>query len=254
MSSIHPYLAVGHPIAFAHRGGAMAHPENTERAFRHAIELGYTHLETDVHVTADGVAVAFHDDVLDRVTDATGVIAELPWSVVRRARVGGTEAIMQLAELLEAFPTARVNLDPKHDAAVEPLAAAITRADAVDRVMIGSFSDARIAAVRRRVGPGLAVSAGPRLVARLVAQSRGLPVRTDWVHAAQVPARSKGVPIVNRRFVDHLHARDIQVHVWTVNEREEMEQLLDLGVDGVMTDDTELLREVFVERGHWADR
>ena len=253
MSSVHPYLAIGRPIAFAHRGGSSVHPENTERAFRYALTLGYTHIETDVHVTTDGVAVAFHDERLDRVTDAVGAIAELSWSEVKRARVGGTDPIMRLDELFEAFPDAFINLDPKHGAAVEPLAETIVSTGSVDRVMVGSFSDARIAEVRRRVGAGLAVSAGPRLTARLVAQSRGVPVRTEWVHAAQVPVKMRGVPLVNRRFVEHLHRRDMHVHVWTVNEAEEMHRLLDLGVDGIMTDQTEVLRDVLCERGVWPE-
>ena len=251
VSSLHPYLSVGHPIAFAHRGGASVHPENTERAFRHALELGYTHIETDVHVTLDGVAIAFHDERLDRVTDAVGKISELPWSEVARARVDGTEPIMRLDELFETFPDAFINLDPKHGAAVEPLADAIVSTASVHRVMVGSFSDARIAEVRRRVGDQLAVSAGPKLTAKLVAQSRGLRTRTEWVHAAQVPVRMRGVPLVTRRFVEHLHARRMQVHVWTVNDPDEMHRLLDLGVDGIMTDQTEVLRDVLRARGLW---
>ena len=149
------------PIAFAHRGGTSVHPENTERAFRHAVTLGYTHIETDVHVTRDGVAIAFHDDRLDRVTDAAGMIAELPWSEVARARVGGTEPIMRLDELFEAFPDAFINLDPKHGAAVEPLADTILATGSTDRVMVGSFSDTRIADVRRRVGDDLGGERGP---------------------------------------------------------------------------------------------
>ena len=253
VSSIHPYLAVGRPIAFAHRGGASVHPENTERAFRHALGLGYTHIETDVHVTMDGVAIAFHDERLDRVTDAEGLIAELPWSEVKRARVGGTDPIMRLDELFEEFPGAFINLDPKHGAAVEPLAETILASGSVDRVMVGSFSDERIAEVRRRVGGDLAVSAGPRLTARLVAQSRGLKVSSEWVHAAQVPVKMRGVPLVTKRFVEHLHGRDMHVHVWTVNDPEEMHGLLDLGVDGIMTDQTELLRDVMRERGVWPE-
>lgn len=251
MPSSHPYLSTGNPIAFAHRGGASVHPENTERAFRHAIGLGYTHIETDVHVTADGVAIAFHDERLDRVTDREGLISELSWAEVRRARVDGTEPVMRLDELFEAFPEVCINLDPKHEAAVEPLAETITATGSVDRVMVGSFSDRRIAAVRRRVGEALAFSAGPKQTARFVAESRGLPVRSGWSHAAQVPVKMRGVPLVTRRFVEHLHGRGIHVHVWTVNDAEEMHRLFDLGVDGIMTDQTEVLRDVMRQRGIW---
>ena len=90
---LHPYLAYEAPIGFAHRGGAGAHPENTERAFRHAVELGYRYLETDVHATADGVLIAFHDDKLDRVTDRTGRIIDLTWAEVAEARVDGTDPV-----------------------------------------------------------------------------------------------------------------------------------------------------------------
>jgi len=149
------------------------HPENSARAFRHALDLGYTHIETDVHVTSDGVAIAFHDDRLDRVTDAEGVIAELPWAEVRQARVDGTEPILTLDELFESFPDAYINLDPKAGAAVEPLAATILSTSSTDRVMVGSFSDRRIDDVRRLVGEELAVSAGPKLTAKLLASSCG---------------------------------------------------------------------------------
>ena len=248
---VHPFLDHGGPIAFAHRGGAEIHPENTERAFRHAVDLGFTHVETDVHVTADGVAIAFHDSVLDRVTDRTGVVAELSWSEVREARVGGTEPILRLDELFEAFPDTHVNLDPKHDAAVEPLADAVRSAGAVDRVCVGSFSDRRIEGARALLGESLCVSAGPRRTAALVARGARLPVRVRDVHAAQVPPSYRRVPVVRRRFVEAAHRLGIHVHVWTVDDPVEMGRLLDLGVDGIMTDRPEVLREVFVRRGLW---
>lgn len=251
MPSVHPYLDVGRPIAFAHRGGATAHPENTERAFRHAVDLGFTHIETDVHVTRDGVAIAFHDHVLDRVTDRTGTIADLDWAEVREARVDGTEPILRLEQLFERFPATHLNLDPKHDAAVGPMVEAIRAASALDRVMVGSFSDRRIDRVRRLLGPELAVSAGPRRTFGLYARSRGVPLKAPDVLAAQVPVAMRGVTIVSRRFVDALHEHGVQVHVWTVNEPDEMHRLLDLGVDGLMTDLPEVLRDVFVDRGIW---
>ena len=249
--SVHPFLDHGGPIAFAHRGGAESHPENTERAFRHAVELGFTHVETDVHVTADGVAIAFHDSVLDRVTDRRGVIAELPWSEVRRARVNGTEEILRLDELFDAFPDTHVNLDPKHDAAVRPLADAVRSAGAVDRVCVGSFSDRRIDQVRALLGESLCVSAGPRRTAALVARGARMPLPVRGVHAAQVPVSYGRVPVVRRRFVETAHRLGIHVHVWTVDDPDEMERLLDLGVDGIMTDRPAVLRDVFVRRGLW---
>ena len=247
-----PYLDWPGPLAFAHRGGASEAPENTMPAFAHAVALGYAYVETDVHVTADGVLIAFHDDRLDRVTDGTGVIADLPWSVVREAKVDGREPIPRLEDLLGEWPDLRVNIDPKHDGAADPLADALLRTGAVDRVCVGAFSDRRIARVAARVGGGLCTSMGPRQVARLVATSRGLPAGGGLTApCAQVPPAQGRVPLVTRRFVQAAHRRGIQVHVWTIDERAEMERLLDLGVDGIMTDRPQVLREVLEARGAW---
>ena len=248
----HPYLDVDGPIAFAHRGGAEEFPENTLRAFRHAVDLGYTHVETDVHATADGVAVAFHDDSLDRVTDGTGVVGDLPWSRVRRARVAGTDPIMLLDELLEELPDTRINIDPKSDAAVGPLVEVLRRTGAVERVCVCSFSDRRTRQVRDQIGASLCVGAGPRGIARLLAASArlGVPASFDF-HTAQVPVRAKGLTLVRPAVLDAAHRHGVAVHVWTIDEPAEMHRLLDMGVDGIMTDRPSRLRQVMIERGHW---
>ena len=250
--SRHPYLDVDGPIAFAHRGGADSFPENTLRAFRHAVSLGFTHVETDVHATADGVAVAFHDDSLDRVTDGRGVVGELPWREVRRARVDGTDPVLRLDELLEELPDVRVNIDPKSDAAVGPLVEVLRQAGAVERVCVGSFSDRRIKQVRDQVGASLCVGAGPRGIARLLAASARLrlPGSLDY-DAAQVPVRSRGLPIVRPAVLAAAHRHGIVVHVWTIDDPAEMHRLLEMGVDGIMTDRPEVLRRVMIDRGHW---
>ena len=251
--NVHPYLDWPGPIAFAHRGGATDAPENTMPAFEHAVRLGYRYLETDAHVTADGVLVAFHDDRLDRVTDRTGVIAELPWSEVQQARVDGREPIPRLEDLLAAWPDVRVNIDPKQDGVAEPLAAAIVRTGSVDRVCVGAFSDRRIAVVKALVGPALCTSMGPREVAQLVAASRGLPGgRRLRSPCAQVPPNQGRVALVTRRFVDTAHRLGVQVHVWTIDDRVEMARLLDLGVDGIMTDRPQVLKDLLDERDAWA--
>jgi glycerophosphoryl diester phosphodiesterase len=252
MTGQHPFLDHPHPIAFAHRGGASDAPENTLGAFAAAIALGYRYLETDVHVTADGVLVAFHDDRLDRVTDSTGAIADLTWAEVREARVDGVGEISRMTDLLEAFPEARFNIDPKADGSVDPLAQLIADTGSVDRVCVGAFSDRRIARLRKALGPRLCTALGPRAVAQLEVASKGLPVGRLHGVCAQVPTSVGKITLVDKRFIDAAHKRSIEVHVWTIDEPAEMHRLLDLGVDGIMTDRPAVLRQVLMDRGQWA--
>ena len=220
------------PLAFAHQGAhAEGGPgENTMAAFKAAVAQGYRYLETDAHATSDGVLVAFRDDRLDRLTDRAGVIGKLPWAEVRAARVRGHDDIPLLEDLLTAWPDVRINIDPKHDAAVEPLADLLERTGTVERVC---------------------TSMGPRQVGRLVAASRGLPGGSFAAACVQVPVRQGPVPLVTERFVAAAHDRGLPVHVWTINDADEMNRLLDLGVDGIMTDRSDVLKSVLEERGDW---
>nr|WP_218849326.1 glycerophosphodiester phosphodiesterase [Nocardioides perillae] len=252
-------------MAFAHRGGAF-HPEiegleNTLAAFRHAVELGYSHLETDVHVTRDGHLLAFHDDVLDRVTDGTGAVGELSLAEVRRASVGSREPVPLLAELLDAFPEARFNVDLKSDGAVDALVDLVRARGAEDRLLVGSFSPARLRRFRRLTQGRVATSAHPLevLAFALVPSGRLLRVLTRGrVAALQVPERVprgprpvRGRRVVSPRLVRRAHAAGAHVHVWVVDDPADVERLLDLGVDGLMTDRTDLLRQVLQGRGAW---
>lgn len=239
------------PIAFAHRGGAGDWPENTLPAFEGAVALGYRYVETDVHVTSDGVLCAFHDDRLDRVTDRTGLIRDQTWAEVSRARVDGLEPIPLLEDLLTTWPDIRINIDPKHDSAVDALAATLRRVGAIDRVCIGSFSDARIARLRELLGPGLCTSFGPKGIARIRAGSFGVPTGDLAAACLQVPPAHKHVPIVDERLLRTAHDRLLPVHVWTIDEPAEMHRLLDLGVDGIMTDRPSVLKDVLLSRGLW---
>jgi glycerophosphoryl diester phosphodiesterase len=245
------YLDPNQPLAIAHRGGSREFPENTIEAFEGALSLGYRYLETDVHVTSDGVLVAFHDDQLDRVTDRSGLIADLPWSQVSTVRVDGRHRIPRLDELLGSFPDALFNIDPKADASVHALAGVITRADAVDRVGIGAFSDRRLRRLRELLGPELCTSMGPRAIARLSAAGRaGTRVRSD-AGCVQVPTTYRGRPLVTERFISAAHRSGLHVHVWTIDDPAEMERLLDLGVNGLFTDRPGILRTVLEARGQW---
>jgi glycerophosphoryl diester phosphodiesterase len=250
----HPYLDAAIPLAFAHRGGAALGDENTAAAFARAVELGYRYLETDVQATADGVAVVLHDATLLRVAGRRERVAGLRWADLATVRVGGGAAVPRLDEVLDAWPRVRFNIDVKADAGVLPTVDALARTGAADRVLLASFSDARLDRLRALAGPAVATSLGTRAVARLRAASltgRRVPLPGSAV-AAQVPVRYRGLPVVDRRFVAHAHRLGLQVHVWTIDEPTEMHALLDLRVDGIMTDRVDVLRDVYASRGLWA--
>ncbi len=259
----------GSVVAMAHRGGAL-HPdipgtENTLHAFRHAVDLGYFYLETDVHATSDGVLLAFHDEALDRMTDSRGLIAELTATDLEAVRIGGEHAVPTMAELLEELPGCRFNIDLKSDAAVEPLVALLDRTGAHDRVCVGSFSTPRIRAFRKATGGRVATVAAPSEVAafllpapgrllRSAGLARGAVLQVPWRH------RRRRVTVVTPAFVRRAHAAGLHVHVWTGEERSQwvsvddaasMETLLDLGVDGLITDRTDVLKDVLLRRGQW---
>lgn len=259
MSSSRPYLKPT-PLALAHRGGALYGPnvglENTLTAFRNAVALGYTHLETDVHVTADGQLVAFHDERLDRVTDGTGLIRELPWSEVRQARIRGHERIPLLTEVLEELPGVRLNIDLKAADTAEPTWEVIRSRGLMDDFCIGSFSQRLITRFRRlsagRVAtaasrPGTALMVlGPQWVSRMLRT----PAEVFQVPTVITP-RGRTVAVVTPKLVELAHRYGKQVHVWTVDDATEMERLLDLGVDGIVSDRIDVLKDVLTGRGEW---
>ena len=266
----YPYLDAvldqpGSVIAMAHRGGAL-HPdipgtENTLHAFRHAVSLGYHYLETDVHTTSDGVLVAFHDDSLDRVTDRAGLLADLTAEQVSLARIRREHSVPTMAELLEELPDCRFNIDLKSASAVASLVELLDLTGAHDRVCVGSFSGRRIRAFRRASGGRVATSAAPSEVA---AVRFHVPVPYRGAAALQVPWKHKRrrLAITTPGLVRRAHRAGLHVHVWTgdeasqwvsIDDPESLHTLLDMGVDGVITDRTDVLEEVLVERGQWRD-
>ncbi|MDO4412018.1 MAG: glycerophosphodiester phosphodiesterase [Cutibacterium sp.] len=218
--------------------------ENTLAAFGHAVDLGCTHLETDVHATSDGVLVAFHDPVLDRVTDSSGAIAKTPWREVKRASVGG-EPIPTLDDILDAFPESFINIDIKHDNATMPLIDVLSRHRAWDRVCIASFSSNRIRKFRRLACQPTATAVGPVGVGWAIIAPSTFQMANTRGDAYQVPHRVSryGIPLVTPSFVAAAHRVGRAVHVWTVNEVSEARELMDMGVDGIVTDRPDLMCE-----------
>lgn len=233
--------------AYAHRGGAREAPENSLAAFRHAAALGFECLETDVRPTRDGVAVLMHDATLDRTTDGSGRVHAHSWRDVRSHRLADGSPPLRLEEFLEEFPDARVNIDAKEHGSVAPLVEAVRRTGAAERVCVTSFSARRLAHARRLLPARVESSAHPWEVLAL----RTLPrrARLARVHRVQVPVRAFGVELVEPALMAHARRLGLAVDVWTVDDPDEMERLLDLGVDGIMTDSPSVLREVLAGRG-----
>jgi glycerophosphoryl diester phosphodiesterase len=228
-------------------------------AFHEAVELGFRYIETDVHGTRDGVAVIHHDRRLVAATGVSGPIDQLYWRDVRTADLGAGETIPTLEDLLAALPDVRVNIDIKADSGVEPTVAVIERLNAHNRVLVTSFSDRRRRRALRLLSKRVASSAGTGVVlALLAAKSRASQAYT-WRRlrdsdCLQLPPRFGRLPVITPGLVRAAHAQGRQVHAWTINDPDVMHGLLDIGVDGIVSDRADLLREVLVARGQWWQR
>jgi glycerophosphoryl diester phosphodiesterase len=232
------------PFGLAHRGGAAEATENSPTAFQNAVDRGLRAIESDIRATIDGHAVIFHDASLDRTTDRSGAVSAFPLAHVQSARLANGDHPVTLAEALERWPEVTFNIDVKADDAVEPFLRAVGRVGAWDRVCAASFSTARLRRLRALAGPRLATSLGSMEVARLVAGT----LRGTSACAVQVPRRAGRFPLVTPSFVSRAHDMGLQVHVWTVNDPTQMVALLDLGVDGLITDRPGALAQVLADR------
>ena len=243
------------PLGFSHRGYSRDGLENTLPAFRAAADLGFGYLETDVRTTRDGVLLAFHDRSLDRVAGSGGRIGGLSLREVRHALVGGVEQIPTFEELLTALPEAFLNVDVKDAAGSAELARLINKHGAHDRVLVASFSDRRRLDTLRRLSWPAASSAGglfTTLTVLLAGLGLARPLaRLGRYQCLQVPERYGAVRVVTRGFLDRCHRAGLQVHVWTVNEEPDMERLLALGVDGLISDRADRLAALLAVRGTW---
>lgn len=247
----------GRPIILAHRGGADEYPENSLESFEKMRDLGFTYIETDTHATADGELVIIHDPTLERTTDGMGPISEKTWSEVEQLTDRSGRRPMLLHEALDLFPELDFNVDLKSDATVEPMIELMQGGDLLDRVLVASFDEKRLKAVRRAI-PGVATSVGTSAVVALVLAARSPRRLRDLLAGrvaatgpacVQMPETYHGVRILDERLVDLVHEMGAALHVWTVNEAMDMSRLLDLGVDGLVTDRPSLAREVIELRG-----
>lgn len=246
-----PFLDSRVPIAFAHRGGSKE-GENVLVAFEAARGLGYRYIETDVRTTGDGVPLVFHDPDLRRLTGVPAQVHDLSAAEVAQLKLPGGETVPTLAEALDAFPDLRFNIDLKDAAGVEPVVRVVRRSGALERVCVTSFSERRVATARRLLGPaactGLGVAGAMRFAFTSFLPGGG---RSGGAAVLQLPLHWHGLPVVTSGVVARAHEAGLAVHVWTLNDATSIAAALDAGVDGVMTDRLELLKEILIERDLW---
>lgn len=256
VTGVHPYFDNGGRVAaLAHRGFSLDGLENSMAAFAAAAQLGFQYIETDAHGTRDGVAVALHDSTLERTTDGRGKVSDLPVKAVTAARIGGVEPVPLLEDLLGTFPQLKVNIDVKSRSGIEPIAQAIERTNAHDRVCVASFSTVRRRATTKLLSKPVATSAGVSEMVRFVALkgAGGLSRNAlNSVGAIQVPWKVGKRDLVTPDLIARAHAAGALVHVWTINDAPSMEALLDIGVDGLISDRADILRDVLLARGQWS--
>jgi glycerophosphoryl diester phosphodiesterase len=255
-----PFLDHPRPIAFAHRGGAAHAPENSWTAFENAVKLGYAYLETDARATSDGMLMAFHDRTLDRMTEASGPIGARSYREVAELRVAGSESIPRIEDLLGAWPDVRFNIDLKDEPGISLLPGVLHRTGAWDRVCLTSFSGSRLRTARGLFERPVCMATSPAAIAAVRCTNRTTPHgpqprrRATRLSRSEAPGTQVPGRVATGPFVRRAHALGLDVHVWTINDRAEMNRFLDLGADGIMTDDIETLRDVLIDRGQWHPR
>jgi len=246
------YLGACPPRAIAHRGGSLEWTENTMAAFQGAWDLGFTYFELDVRATADGVLVVFHDDSMERLAGRPEAVEECTIEQLAEVRLGAANAaIPTLEEVLTTFPDVRIHLDVKDASSIDPLCNLLTRLDDPGRFCVACFAPRPLARIRAQLGEGYLTNLSIPEMGRLRSASFGLPSGPIKGFVASVPPKNGRLRVVDRRFVDAAHERGIEVHVWTIDDSSQMEELLDFGVDAIMTDRPTVLKELLVKRGAW---
>ena len=248
-----PFISKNTILNIAHRGGAGERPESTLEAFRYALAVGADVLELDVHLSRDGELVVSHDEELRRISGKSGRIAELTVEELKGFDAGALWTpdgsshpfrargltLPTLSELFEELPDAQMNIDLKVEGreAAEKLTKLIRRFDRVRRTVVASFFASSLTHVRRSA-PEIATSGHPGDIRRFLLLSHGLLgfLASDRIPYLQVPERHGRVRVVTKRLLTGAHRAGREVHVWTVNEIDAMRRLIELGVDGLVTD------------------
>ena len=237
-----PYLNYEGLEVLAHRGGSMESSENTIESFTYSISLGCKYIETDVQLSSDGKVYIFHDDTLKRLTGKNITFNNLHSSEIDKIILFDNCKIPLLEEVLKIFPNTFFQIDVKTDEVALPALKVIHKNNSQDRVCIASFSSSRLKIVREMY-PDICISMGPKEIIQLLLASFGIYRKKVNGDCLQIPIYQYGIKLVTKRFVNFIQSKDLKVIVWTINDPKEMQRLIDMKVDGIITDKPKLLFE-----------
>ena len=241
--SLHPYLKTPGVAISAHRGGSMEAPENTLESFKYSLELGCAYIETDVQLSSDGIPYIFHDDDLSRLLGKDVTFNSLHSSEIQNLKLFESFDIPTLETALTTFPDALFQIDLKTDEVAIPAMKIIETLEAFDRVCIASFSSKRLALINEMY-PHVCLSMGPKEILKLLLASYGLYKKKVPGNCLQVPIYQYGIKLVTKRFIQYVQNIGLKIHVWTINDKNQMQQLINLGVDGIITDRPKALKDL----------
>lgn len=244
---MHPFFKDFKFAGFVHRGGAEEVVENTLEAFKYSSEMGFTFMETDVQCSKDGHVVVFHDEDLERMAGMKKKICDLSYREINGIILQGGLKIPSLNELLSSFKDLRFNIDVKADEALEGTVQIVKDHKALNRVCFASFSSRRLDQIRNLAGPNGCTSMGTREILQARIGSFGIPLNLSSGYCAQVPLSQWGLPLVTVNFINYLKKKGKLIHVWTIDEDQEMKRLISMGVNGIMTDKPKVLKRVLIE-------
>ena len=229
------YLNYSGLEVLAHRGGSIESLENTIESFEYSISLGCNYIETDVQLSSDGKPYIFHDEDLNRLAGINKIFNDLNSSEIDEIKLFNNHKIPLLEEVLIKFPDTHFQIDVKTDEVVLPTLKVIYDLGAQDRVCIARFSSERLETVRNKY-PDICISMGPKEILKLLLSSFGLYRRKVPGDCLQIPIYQYGIKLVTKRFVNFVQSKDLKIIVWTINDPEEMKKLIELEVDGIITD------------------
>ena len=241
--SIHPYLDVPGVAISAHRGGSIEAPENTIESFEYSIELGSSYIETDVQLSSNGIPYIFHDDDLKRLFGKNIIFNSLHSDEIDELKLFDKYKIPTLESTLQKFPDTLFQIDVKTDEVVLPTMEVIKKTNSTDKVCIASFSSKRLKQVHK-LYPEICLSMGPFEVMKLLLASFGLYRNKVPGNCLQIPIYQYGIKLVTKRFINYIHSIGLKIHVWTINDEDTMQKLIDLGVDGIITDRPKTLKDL----------